>query len=182
MGPATCLRFLGIEIDSVNMVLRLPEEKLAVLRQLVTSWKDRHSCRKVELQSLAGKLQHACKVVRPGRSFLRCIFELLEGTHHRHHHIRMNQAMRSNLAWWDAFLESWNGVSMLLSVQMSTPQHHAFSDATGAFGAGAIWVHQWLQKIEVASGGNSTKEMYTHCVSLHGVGAQLEGCSGTSPL
>lgn len=34
----------------------------------------------------------------------------------------------------------------------------------------------------VGSGGNSTKGMYTHCASLHGVGTQLEGCSGASPL
>ena len=84
-GPTTEITFLGIGINTDALVLRLPGRKLASLKAL---WKDRRSCRKVELQSLAGKLQHACKVVRPGRSFLRRVFQLLKGTHHAHHHIQ----------------------------------------------------------------------------------------------
>ena len=76
-GPTTEITFLGIEINTDALVLRLPGRKLASLKALISSWKDRRSCRKVELQSLAGKLQHACKVVRPGRSFLRRVFQLL---------------------------------------------------------------------------------------------------------
>ena len=34
-------------------------------------WNDRKACRRRVLESLIGLLQHACKVVKPGRSFLR---------------------------------------------------------------------------------------------------------------
>ena len=34
-------------------------------------------CKDSELQSLAGHLNHACKVVRPGRRFLRGVFGLI---------------------------------------------------------------------------------------------------------
>ena len=77
VGPLTLLTFLGVEIDTNALVLQLPEEKLTALRSLIASWKGRRWCLKSELQSLVGKLQHACKVVRPGRSFLRRVFELL---------------------------------------------------------------------------------------------------------
>ena len=40
---------------------------------MIRDWQGRRSCQKRELQSLVGKLQHACKVVKPGRSFLMCI-------------------------------------------------------------------------------------------------------------
>ena len=86
--PTTRLTFISIEIDSESLTLRFPEEKLLALKTLLSSWKDRRWCRKTELQSLAGKLQHACKVVRPGRSFVRRVFEQLKGTRHNHHHIR----------------------------------------------------------------------------------------------
>jgi len=109
--PSSVITFLGIEIDSEAMILRLPEDKLRSLKALVKSWRERHWCQKVELQSLAGKLQHACKVVRPGRTFLRRVFELLRGTQCNHHHIRLNKGMRSDLAWWDTFLDSWNDVA-----------------------------------------------------------------------
>ena len=144
-GPTTVLTFLGIEIDSTTFVLRLPEEKLVALKTLIAAWRDRRWCRKSELRSLAGKLQHACKVVRPGRSFLRRVFELLQGVDRDHHHIRLNKAMQSDLTWWDQFLDSWNGVSLLRPARLSSPDHHIYTDASGSFGCGAIWACNWLQ-------------------------------------
>ena len=143
-GPTTKLTLLGIEIDAEALILRLHEEKLVALRSLLTSWKGRRWCLKSELQPLAGKLQHACKVVRPGRSFLRRVFEL-KGVHHDHHHIRLNSAMRSDLAWWDLFLDSWNGISMLRPARLLVPDHEIYTDASGGFGCGVIWAHHWLQ-------------------------------------
>ena len=64
--PTTRLTFLEIEIDSESLTLRFPEEKLVALKTLLSSWKNRRWCCKTDLQSLAGKLQHACKVVQPG--------------------------------------------------------------------------------------------------------------------
>ena len=144
-GPSTTITFLGVEIDTSALILRLPEEKLVALRRLISSWRGRTWCRKTELQSLAGKLQHACKVVRPGRSFLRRVFELLGGVHRDHYHVKLNGGMRSDLAWWDLFLESWNGVSMLHPSRLSVPDHEIYTDASGAFGSGALWGHHWFQ-------------------------------------
>ena len=70
-GPTTCLIFLGIQIDTVAGELRLPEEKLQRLRTLLREWSTRKSCQRKQLESWIGLLTHACKVVRPGRSFLR---------------------------------------------------------------------------------------------------------------
>ena len=59
VGPSTCITFLGIEIDSVRMKLRLPEDKLERVKTLVAEWRGRRSCRKRELESLIGHLSHA---------------------------------------------------------------------------------------------------------------------------
>ncbi len=144
-GPSTRLTFLGIEIDTEEMVLRLPARKLEALQSLVSQWMGRRWCVKSELQSLAGKLQHATTVVRPGRSFLRRVFQLLRGTHSSHHHIRINRAFRSDLAWWHMFLASWNGVSLLRPERLRVANTHFYSDASGGFGCGAVWAQQWLQ-------------------------------------
>ena len=90
-GPSTCLKYLGIEIDTQWMCLRLPQDKLADLKQLVASWIERKSCLLGDLQSLVGKLQHACKVVCPGRTFLRRMFELLKGRPRRQHTVHLNK-------------------------------------------------------------------------------------------
>ena len=144
-GPSTRMTFLGIEVDSDSMVLRLPRDKLLALKERLASWRGRQSCTKSELQSLAGSLQHACKVVRSGRTFLRRVFELLRGICESYHHIRLNNGMRSDLAWWDLFLDSWNGVSMLRGQRLATPDHEVFTDAFGSYGCGAVWASRWLQ-------------------------------------
>ena len=124
-GPTTVLIFLGIEMDTQNLTLRLPKEKLCELQGLITTWRDKRCCTKSELRSLVGKLQHACKVVRPGRSFLRQMFELLKATAKKQHFIRLNRSFRSDLAWWHLFLESWNGVTMMGSLEWY-PDIHMF--------------------------------------------------------
>ena len=112
-GPSTRLVFLGIVIDTSRMCLRLPSEKLDNLRTMVADWLPKKSCLIRDLQSLVGKLQHASKVVRPGRTFLRRMFELLKGRPRGQQFVRLSAAFRSDLMWWHMFLESWNGVGLL---------------------------------------------------------------------
>ena len=69
-GPTTRLTYLGIEVDTVAGQLRLPSEKLHRLQTLLREWGDRKVCTCWELESLIGTLNHACKVVQCGRSFL----------------------------------------------------------------------------------------------------------------
>ena len=109
-GPADRLTFLGIEIDTQAGVLRLPPEKLVRLKAALVKWAAKKSCRRRQLESLIGTLQHASQVVRPGRSFLRQMIDLLRlpGATKGHHHIRLNRGFRADLRWWCTFAESWN--------------------------------------------------------------------------
>lgn len=144
-GPVSCLTFLGFELDSEAMEIRLPRAKLVELQGVLASWTGRRSCCKKELESLVGKLAHACKVVRPGKTFLRRMFELLSGVRQPHHHIRLNVSFRSDLIWWSTFIGAWNGVSLLLDVGPGRVSHRFVTDASGQFGCGALWGSKWLQ-------------------------------------
>lgn len=75
-GPAMRLEILGIIFDTQAMQLSLPHRKLTELKSILQVWQGRKAARKVEIQSLAGKLQHAAKAIRPGRCFVRQIYEL----------------------------------------------------------------------------------------------------------
>ena len=70
VGPTTKITFLGMELDSLEGEIRLPEDKLRALKDLLQKWRAKTACRKRELLSLLGLLNHACKAVRAGRSFL----------------------------------------------------------------------------------------------------------------
>ena len=76
-GPTTCLTVLGIELDSVNQIARLPQSKLASLKLLLNQWASKKWCTLKELQSLIGHLHHACKVLWSGRTFIRRMIDLL---------------------------------------------------------------------------------------------------------
>ncbi len=143
-GPSTSLTFLGIEIDTVAGQLRLPSEKLGRLTSTVAQWDTRKACPKQHFQSLIGLLNHACKVVRPGRTFLRRMINLLTTTRSsapKTAIIRLNAEFR---AWWSEFLAQWNGSSFFLPPQHLT-QLAVTSDASGSWGCGAWHGHTWFQ-------------------------------------
>ena len=147
VGPTSCLVFLGIEINSVTGQLRLPADKLTRLQTTLHEWGDRKACTRKELESLIGSLNHACKVVRSGRSFLRRMIDLLHAVHRPRQGntaIRLNAGFRADLAWWQEFLPQWNGVSFL-PPPSNLPTIEVTTDASGSWGCGAWWRDSWFQ-------------------------------------
>ena len=137
-GPATRLAFLGILIDTVNDTLSLPADKLARLKATIAEWRTRKYCKKRELLSLIGVLQHACRVVRAGRTFLRRMVDLASTVRDLDHWVRLNSGFRSDLRWWDLFVVDWNGITMCDSLIHRTPVATITSDASGRWGCGAF--------------------------------------------
>ena len=86
-GPTTNITFLGIELDTVVMIVRL-SKKLHCLQKEIRKWAGRRSCSKRELLSLI-----AC-VVKPGRSFLRRMITLSTVAKELHHRICLNRGFR----------------------------------------------------------------------------------------
>ena len=180
-GPSTCLTVLGIELDSVAMELRLPQEKLTRLRDALTSWRGRRSGIRKDLESLVGLLQHASQVVRPGRIFLRRLYNLLAQirSYKPHHSVRLNAEAQADLEWWSTFLLSWNGTSILRPVTTSNPDIDVWSDASGSWGCGALWQTRWLQvswdSWPIASASISAKELFPIVVAAAVWGAVWRG-------
>ena len=70
-GPSTSFTFLGITLDTSRMEICLPDEKLLHIRNEMLNWLPKKNATKREILSLVGLLQHASKVVRCGRTFVR---------------------------------------------------------------------------------------------------------------
>ena len=142
-GPSCVLVFLGIIIDTTRGELRLPIDKLQRLLSTVDTWLSKRSCTRRELESLIGTLQHACKVIKPGRSFLRRAIALLSVAKCQHHHIRLNAEFRSDMMWWKVFSSHWNGTAMI--IPKVSPEVSITSDASGSWGCGAWCTQDWFQ-------------------------------------
>jgi hypothetical protein len=52
--PTTVLTFLGLEIDTLKCEIRLPEDKLASLREILSRFMRKRTATLHELQSLIG--------------------------------------------------------------------------------------------------------------------------------
>ena len=125
----------------------LPQDKLLRLRETVASWLRRKACTKCELLSLIGQLDHACIVVKPGRSFLCRLIQLSTQVHLLNHFVRLNTNARADLGWWNAFLSDWNGRSFLSLLGQQKPDIVVQSDASGNWGCGAVVLEtrNWFQ-------------------------------------
>ncbi|XP_078344470.1 uncharacterized protein LOC144630064 [Oculina patagonica] len=137
---------MGIVLDSVRMEARLPEDKLARIKMLLDSFKGRRSARLIELQSLIGTLQFACKVVVPGRTFLQRMINLTRGVPSRFHHVRLNKEFFRDVSMWRVFLTSWNGRSLFLdSFLTAAPDLELYTDAASTVGFGGYFNGKWFQ-------------------------------------
>ena len=145
VGPLTLIDFLGIELDSEEMEIRLPADKLTRLVHMLNEWRGKKACRKRELLSIIGTLSHACKVIRPGRTFLRRLIDLSTRVANLDHFVRLNQAARSDLEWWCQFANQWNGKAMMYRRSRDLLQGMLVSDASGGWGCGAFYKDSWFQ-------------------------------------
>ena len=146
MGPSQVLEFMGVVPDSNPMEARLPEDKLASIRQLLESFTNRRSARLVDLQSLIGTLQFACKAVVPGRTFFQRIINLTRGVKHRFHHIRLNKEFSRDIQMWKVFLAQWNGRSFFLDSRVtSSLDLQLYTDAASTVGFGGFLNGKWFQ-------------------------------------
>ena len=140
VDPSQKIIFLGIELDSINMTLRLPHDKLDLLRLELQSFLNRKRASKRQLQSLAGRLSWAASVVRGGRVFLRRIFNQIAVLRHGSHRAQLSYDARQDISWWHQFMQTFNGKSTLLDSQ---PLECVFTDACNE-GAGGSFQGDWF--------------------------------------
>ena len=113
---------------------------------MLQKWRTKSACRKRELLSLLGLLNHACKAVRAeGPSFVDSSTSQPRPLKRLDHFIRLNEEARSDLEWWHRFAEAWNDISMLSSLNKQHPIVVITSDASGTWGCGAFCGKEWFQ-------------------------------------
>ena len=144
-GPSTALSFLGIYLDTARMEIKLPEDKLSRIQQTLAQWQQKKTATKRDILSLVGLLQHATKVVKCGRTFTARMYATAAKVKELHYYTRLNKEFRSDLAWWHAFVQHWNGLSILHTPSLSPSQLTIQTDASGSWGCGAVFNHLWLQ-------------------------------------
>lgn len=150
VGPCTKLIFLGIELDTVAMCMRLGEERVTELRQLLSTWAAAKHITQGGLASLTGKLHFAAKVVRRGRAYLRRLIDLqtsLESqpfnTPSKKH--LLERDARQDIIWWRDFIALWNGHSLLYELEWQRAAKLELCTDASVRGYGAHFGKEWFQ-------------------------------------
>ena len=168
--PSTNVILHGILVDTTKMEIRLPDDKLGKAITSVQALLSKEKVKLKELQSAIGFLAFVCKVVMPGRTFLRRLYDLTRGVSKPHHYVRINSAAKLDLKVWKHFLNHYNGVSILArSHWIASPKLHLQTDAAGACRYAAVlgsrwvcgaWPEEW-RDVPIA-----LKELYPICLAM----------------
>ena len=125
---------------------------------------------KRELQSLAGKLNFAVRVVYGGQTFLRRIIDAINTLQHPYHRMRMNTSLRKDFLWWINFMEHFNGTTFFTASEPMTPMEFS-TDACpvgggGHFGDDWFYVNWKLDYPEFPSSHINELEIFTVLLGL----------------
>ena len=141
--PSQQITFLGIELDSQTWEMRLPATKLQELKVALEAWVTRSRCTKRELLSLAGSLSFAAKVVPPGRTFCRRLFDAASSFPSLDIPQALSQEACDDISWWHACIESWNGRSLLLEPTWKKPADIQLYTDVSDLGFGLVCGVDW---------------------------------------
>lgn len=120
-GPARSMVFLGIGINTEKMCLYLAQEKIDSLKEDLASFIDRRKVTKRMLQSVAGKLNWACRAIHGGRTFLRNILNLIKTLKFQNHNTRLTGPVKQDINWWLNYLSEFNGMIKIIDNRPCAP-------------------------------------------------------------
>ena len=176
--PTQRLTYIGIEVDTETMEYRVPPKRLAIAKRLVKDCLGRRTMKVRELMSVVGSLQFCAQVVRPGRLFLRRLYDLMAGLP-MHHHVHIDAEARKDLLWWRDLLVVHNGVAAIPEdYELSFEAIDSATDASdlgfGGFSGQGFFYDKWRTAAEREASINA-RELFAICVLVDLFGDQWRG-------
>jgi len=156
-GPSTVIEYLGLTIDTINMLIKIPDKKIKELLIGIETLLSKKKVTLKELQSICGSLAFCTKALPAGRAFSRRLYMATTRASKPYHFIRVTAGMKKDLFMWKLFLEKFNGVSYINEVDwMSNVKFKLFTDSAGGKGKGCAaylqgswayleWPNEWAE-------------------------------------
>jgi hypothetical protein len=107
--------YLGVNFDTVKMIMSIPAEKLTEVREEINSWSRKTKATKKGLQQLLGKLFWVSRCVKYSRSFMARLLNQLASMHTLPDHKKaaLSDDCRQDIQWWSRYLRRFNGVECM---------------------------------------------------------------------
>lgn len=145
LGPDQIMEFLGLEMNSLEEIIRLPADKLKKCLNWIQALLPLSKCRLRDLQSLLGLLNFACRVIVPGRAFLQRLIARTIGVMKPYFFVRLTAEAKKDLQVWLTFLSNYNGVTLYKEELFLSPEtRNIFTDASTSRGCAAVFGDHWF--------------------------------------
>lgn len=147
LGPTTRLVYLGLEIDTLSMTVRIPSDKIEQLRFKLSRILLKRKVTLIDLQELTGLLNFCIRAIPAGRAFVRRLYDACCGLSRPYHRRRVTEEMRKDIYTWLAFLEDFNGItSYRIANWLNDFDLELFTDSAGnaSLGCGAVFGTHWV--------------------------------------
>ena len=150
VGPVTSLKFLGLVIDTVEMVVRIPQDKLLKLKSLLEPILLNKKITHKDLESVVGLMAFCSRAITSSRAFLRRFYDVIGSIKNKKpfYSIRINNDLREDAKIGLIFLEHFNGDCYLSENTWITNETlHLYTDSCGNsdLGCGAYFDGKWAQ-------------------------------------
>ena len=141
--PTQCISFLGMGIDSIRMLIVVPQDKKEdILKHLQTVMQLKKTLVR-NLQSLAGKLNFITKAVPQGRAFSARIYWTFKGMKPTWH-TSVTKELKKDLQMWIRFLQNYGGCTQIPQTQPTVLQIYTDASANPDLGWGAWCGSKWM--------------------------------------
>lgn len=146
-GPAQILVFLGLELDSQKMMVRIPLTKLTEVVQKIEFTLSKKSVTLKEMQSLIGSLNFCCRAIVVGRPFCRRLINSTCGVTRSYHHVRISNEIKLDLKMWLKFFKHSNSISVFHDrFWVSNDDEQLYTDSAGSLGLGIWFKGHWCSE------------------------------------
>lgn len=117
LSPTQRIQFLGFTVNSVEMSMSLPREKVAKISQACRAMLRQPSTTVRELSRMIGHLTATVQAILPAplcyRQLQRLKNETFRTSHSYSTRVILEPGARQDLQWWKDHLNEWNGKAVL---------------------------------------------------------------------
>jgi hypothetical protein len=144
--PSTSVVVYGIHVCTLSMQARLPPEKINKALHIIEFLLSKTTAPLKVVQKCVGLLNFCARCVKPGRAFLRRLWDLLQDVPSSQSSsvVLITPCAKQDLKAWQMFLMKFNGIT-LISTQpfVSSDALQFFTDASQK-GFGCVFMSKWF--------------------------------------
>lgn len=112
LPPTHALEWLGFHVDASTMTVAVPDTKLHEILDDCKVWSKKSHATKKDFQSLAGRLVHISRCIRPARRFICRILSALRAAPDSGQ-VAVSVSVRADVKWFALYAERSNGIHLI---------------------------------------------------------------------